>query len=160
MTAPGTRPVINRRLRRLAAVSLVLNAFLLAFAGAQVWRGRVGPGVMLQPGQLMEREPPVLLLEAVASALPPADAAILRNAMAAAMPQLREARAGFAGAMAQLRVEIRREPVNRAALEADITGVMRQRERLNPAIETVLKQALPAMSLEARQAISRYRVGQ
>jgi len=150
-----------RRLRLILGLSLALNLFLLAFVAGQRWRAhrlellavQSGPGLMLSP----DPEGALARLEAVLS---PADAAILRAAVAERLGPLLDARRGFVAAIARARAEVARDPVNPAALQDAIAEARRERQRFGPLLEALLLEAVPRMSPQGRRVLAQFRAGE
>lgn len=147
-----------RRLRLILGVSLALNLFLLAFVAGQRWRAVQLERMVAIPAPEAQISPdPEGALARLGGVLPSADAAILRQAIAARLPELGAIRRDFAAAVDHARVEMARDPVDPAALGQAITEARRQRMRFGPVLESLLVETVPRLSPEGRRALSRFR---
>lgn len=146
---PATRRTPS--LRVLLIASLALNLFLLAFVAAQYWQGRSpSPPTSVAAGAAFKQ---------VAAALPPQDGEILRGAVAAQLPRLVVAQRGLRDAMATVRDEVRRDPVDTARLRAAIETARGKRMERMMVIEDILTEAISRMSEPGRQILSQFRLG-
>lgn len=141
MRAPPYRRSPGRS--ALLAVSLGLNLF---FAGWEVTQ-HFGPPPYAKP-----HPAPETVASAIADALPPADAGILRKAFAEKRLALQAARSEYLGEIAELRRIITAEPFDRDVFvqEMDRMRATRQSERL--LFGDTMRDVIPQLSPQGRQA--------
>ncbi|MBW6400052.1 periplasmic heavy metal sensor [Roseomonas sp. HJA6] len=153
-------PLTPRRLRVMVAMSIGLNLFLVAIIGAQRWRAvqlerMAAPNVGALEAQVLRD--PERGLGLLSAGLSERDSTILRDAIRIRLADLLVARRDFAAAVDLARSEIARDPVDLAALRESIERARRQRQRFGPLLEEIILDAVPRMSPEGRQALSRLR---
>lgn len=137
-------------IRRTLIGSLAVNIFLVAFLAVWLLQLR---GIDAAPspvaGDIAVSIRPVLL------ALPPGDAGLLRAAEAAHRSELQAAQRDFAAAIAEVRAEIGRTPVDPERLREAVRAARQARQRFGPPLEEILVATVPRMSEAGRQILSR-----
>ncbi len=154
-------PIRRMRWTHVAIIlSVALNLFLVAFLGAQIWRLRHPGGVLalatsrgLATGAVTQ-----LVLRQLIEKLPPADAAIFRNAFAARLPEMIMLQRQSIEAMEQARTDIARLPYDNDKVRADLNAGRAARQKIGPLLEETLLDILPRMSEEGRRTLSEYRL--
>jgi hypothetical protein len=143
----------------VAAASLALNCFFLAFAGAQQLRARHPERILAIVGS--DRISGAIaesILAQLPEKLPRADGELMRSAFAKNMPDLITLRVQLAQADEQVRADVARRPFDNERLRADMLKSRMIRRQFGPLVEEMLLEVLPKLSDEGRLAISQYRL--
>lgn len=143
----------------VAAVSLALNGFCLAFIGAQVLRLRHPDKVLaVVGGDRVGKAIAESIMAQLPGKLPDADGQLLRKAFAAKAPTLSALRIQLAEADEQVRADLARQPFDEERLRVSMVQSRAIRRQFGPLIEDMLLEVLPRMSDEGRLALSQYRL--
>lgn len=143
----------------VAAGSLALNAFILAFAGAQTLRARHPEKILAVVGtDRVAGAIAASIMAQLPEKLPAADGELLRKSFAAKVPELAALRAQLSQADEQVRVDVARLPFDNERLRADLLKSRMLRRQLGPLVEEMLLDVMPKLSDEGRRAISQYRL--
>lgn len=134
---------MNKKVVWLLVLSLAGNVFLGVVVGTHLARGSKG-----NPPR------PVQMLEEMAQILPPADASILRAAMAARRTDLAEP---AAPPFQRMRQVLAAEPFDLEAFTRINREFHARNERVGAVIAQVLTEALPKMSSDGRKRLAEFR---
>jgi hypothetical protein len=140
------------RLRLVLGLSLALNLFVAGYLAARHWGGPAGAGDPLLMGGDAERP-----LRRLFQAMPEADAAVLRAALQARRPTLREMVQGQRAAMVTVRAEIARPVLDEAALAEAMRAAQAGRGRMVETLAALLREVVPHLSPEGRSALAGFR---
>ena len=124
-------------------LSLALNVFLVFVVATSLDRGRDGP----------PPPPPLAMIERMAGHLPPADAAILRKALAAHESAMKESDVALRSVPNRVRAALEATPFDADALRAAFAEGRTARGRMDDVFETVFVEAVSHMSDAGRAAL-------
>jgi uncharacterized membrane protein len=140
------RPLSSGWLRGLLLGSLCLNVLLGAFIVTRWIEGMRLPYLMAGPPQLIER---------VARRLPAADADILRRIFQARERELGDSQAAYMRSLLAASRLLVQTPVDTAALRAAVSEARDKRIRIGDLAIDAFLEALPQMSPQGRQNLTR-----
>jgi uncharacterized membrane protein len=152
MTVAQAVPATNRSGPRwLLLGSLALNLFFVGVAVAMAVRGppphpRWDPNVFVR-------------VERIARTLPPADGAILRDAMNANHAAIDQAQTAFYAAREEIHETLRQDPFKVADMRAANAKMRAARQHFDEIIQEVFADAAPKMSTAGRRALADWHNG-
>ena len=129
--------------RVLMPLSLALNVFLVIVLVMTLDGDHKGP----------PPPPPMAMIERMADMLSPADAAILREALAGQEPILKADEASMREVPDRIRAALEAQPFVADALRAAFAEGRKARERMDNALEQALIEAVSRMSKQGRAAL-------
>lgn len=127
-------------------LSLALNVFLAAYAGGQ-WAGSHEPGIL--------RMNPQRTIERLASRLPAADAALLRDAYRSREAGIAAVRKDYAEAAGQTLQLLAQPRLDLPALREAVAAVREHRRRMDELVAGALLAAVENMPAETRAALAK-----
>ncbi|HXX26292.1 MAG TPA: periplasmic heavy metal sensor [Pseudolabrys sp.] len=135
--------------RWLLLGSLALNLFFIGVAAAMAIRGPAPPS---------RWDPDVFVrVERLASALPPADADLLRGAFQVDHEKIADAQSAYYGARRDIHETLRQDPFNVDEMRAAMAKMRAARQDYDQVIQGVFAGAAVKMSSAARHAVADWR---
>ena len=150
MSVANAMPMTSRAAgsRWLLLASLALNLFFIGVAVAMVIRAPAPP----------RWDPDVFVrVERLAAALPPADATLLRNTMAANHAAIAAAQDNYHAAREDIRTALREDPFKVEAMRAAMVKTRAARQNFDQVIQSVFADLAPQLSAEARHTLANWR---
>lgn len=146
--------------RRAIVLSIALNVFLIAFIGVQIWRYRDPTGFLslATTRSFASGEIAQTLIARLSDRLPPQDAALLRQAFVARLPDLVRLQRQSFEAVEQVRRDVGEPSYDDAKVRADMDSARASAQKIRPVVEEILLDVLPRMSPEGRKALSEIRL--
>jgi uncharacterized membrane protein len=132
------------------ALSIGLNLFLIGWEVTQH---------LSAPTYAKPDPSPETVAEAIATALPPPDGDILRQAFAAKRQSLHEARQQYLAAFEQVRQVLSTEPLNRDNFQESITLLRATRQAERQIFGDTMTDVIPRMSPQGRHAFVETHMG-
>jgi uncharacterized membrane protein len=146
MTVAQLAPAMARGSSRwLLLGSLALNLFFFGVAVAMAVRAPAPPAYDRNVFVRVER---------LAATLPPADADLLRGQIQANRGIIEDAQTKYRTAQDEIRLALRREPFDAAAMRAAMTQTRAARQNFDQVIQGVFAGAASQMSSAGRQALA------
>jgi hypothetical protein len=139
-------------------VSVAINLFGLAFIGEQAWRRHVERQGALEISDSGVNSSLRAALRQVIERLPSEDAALLRTAFAARVPDLIARRRESFRAVERVRNDIAQLPFDAEKTRADMLVSSEARQRTAAAIQDTLLDVLPRMSNAGRRELAGFRL--